>query len=69
VRILVKVKPGYHVQAIPVRNSNLIPITLELEPSGGVRPNRTAYPPGKLFRLAEGSKDLVVYDGAFFIES
>lgn len=68
-RIQVRVKPGYHVQANPVRNPSLIPITLELGPGDGVRPGRMVYPPGKLFRTAGGSEDLVVYDGAFFIES
>ena len=68
-RIQVRVKPGYHVQANPVRNANLIPITVELGPSGGVRPDRPVYPPSKPFRIADGSEDLVVYDDSFFIES
>lgn len=68
-RIQVRVKPGYHVQANPVRHASLIPITVELGPSEGVRPSRPVYPPSKLFRIAGGSEDLVVYDGAFFIES
>jgi hypothetical protein len=68
-RIQVGVKPGYHVQANPVRNASLIPITVELGPSDGVHPNPPGYPPSKLFRIAGGSEDLVVYDGSFFIES
>lgn len=67
-RIRVRVRPGYHVQANPVRNPSLVPITVELAPLGGVLPGPAVYPPGKLFRIAGGSEDLVVYDGLFFIE-
>ena len=35
----------------------------------GVLPGPSVYPPRKLFRIAGGSEDLVVYDGFFFIES
>jgi hypothetical protein len=69
VRVQVSVKPGYHVQANPVRNPSLIPITLELERAGDVLTGRPVYPPSKLFRIAGSAEDLVVYDGAFVIES
>jgi hypothetical protein len=56
------------VQANPVRNPSLVPITVELAPVGGALPGPAVYPPGKLFRIAGGSEDLVVYDGLFLIE-
>jgi hypothetical protein len=68
VRIEVRVTPGYHVQANPVRNPSLVPITVELAPVGGVLPGRAVYPPSKVFRIVGGSEDLVVYDGIFFIQ-
>ena len=69
VRLEVSVKPGYHVQANPVRNPSLIPITLELAGAGEVLPGGPVYPPSKLFRIAGSAEDLVVYDGTFVIEA
>ncbi len=65
--IEVTVKKGYHVQANPVRDENLIPTHLEMKPDKGVIPDRPIYPAGKSFRLKGTSEDLSTYDGTFVI--
>lgn len=65
--IQVRVKPGYHVQANPVENSSLIPITLKIDPAAGVTVGRPVYPTAKRIRLPGDDHDLVVYDGEFTI--
>lgn len=61
------VKPGYHVQANPVENPSLIPITLTIEPVEGISVGTPHYPRAKRLRLADDDQDLVVYDGTFVI--
>jgi DsbC/DsbD-like thiol-disulfide interchange protein len=65
VSVQVVVKPGYHVQANPVENPSLIPITLKMEPVGSVFVGEPIYPAPKRIRLAGDTQDLVVYDGTF----
>lgn len=65
--IQVRVKPGYHVQANPVENASLIPITLKIDPAAGVTVGRPVYPTAKRIRLPGDDHDLVVYDGEFTI--
>ena len=65
--IEVTVKKGYHVQANPVRDENLIPTRLEMKPHKGIIPDRPIYPAGKSFRLKDTSEDLSTYDGTFVI--
>jgi DsbC/DsbD-like thiol-disulfide interchange protein len=61
------VKPGYHVQANPVENPSLIPITLKMDAAGSVSVGEPLYPAAKRLRLPGDSQDLVVYDGTFVI--
>jgi hypothetical protein len=61
------VKRGYHVQANPVENPSLIPITLTIEPVESLSIGTPLYPRPKRLRLAGDDQDLVVYDGAFVI--
>lgn len=63
----VVVKPGYHVQANPVENPNLIPITLKIDGANGISVGEPFYPTAKRLRLPGDSQDLVVYDGSFAI--
>ena len=58
---------GYHVQANPVENPSLIPITLKIDPAAGVTVGRPVYPTAKRIRLPGDDHDLVVYDGEFTI--
>lgn len=66
-RIEVRVKAGYHVQANPVLNPFLIPVTLEMKSAAGVTAGVPVYPPAKRMRLAGSEEDLAVYDGRFVI--
>lgn len=68
VRVGVRVKPGYHVQANPVLDPALIPITLTMERAEGFELGAPRYPAAKRFRLQGAQDELVVLDGAFSIE-
>jgi DsbC/DsbD-like thiol-disulfide interchange protein len=61
------VKPGYHVQANPVENPSLIPITLKMDAAESVSVGEPLYPAPKRLRLPGDTQDLVVYDGTFVI--
>ena len=65
--VKVVVKSGYHVQANPVENPSLIPITLKMDAAGSVSAGEPLYPPPKRLRLSGETQDLVVYDGTFVI--
>jgi len=67
VAIQIVVKPGYHVQANPVENPSLIPITLKVESDANISIGEPRYPAAKRIRLPGDSQDLVVYDGSFVI--
>jgi thiol:disulfide interchange protein DsbD len=67
ISIHLMVKPGYHVQANPVENPSLIPITLRIDPVESIFVGAPVYPRAKRLRLAGDDQDLVVYDGAFVI--
>lgn len=69
VRIEVQVRPGFHVQANPVLDPSLIPITLTLQGQPGVGVGRAVYPHAKRFRLSGATDELVVYDGRFHIQA
>ena len=63
----VVVNPGYHVQANPVENPSLIPITLKIDGAKDISVGAPLYPAAKRLRLPGDSQDLVVYDGSFAI--
>ena len=67
IAVQVTVKPGYHVQANPVENPSLIPITLKIDGAGDLSVGEPLYPTAKRLRLPGDSQDLVVYDGTFAI--
>lgn len=67
-RVDVRVKSGYHVQANPVLDPALIPITLAMEPAQGFDLGAPRYPGARRFRLQGAQDDLVVLDGTFSIE-
>jgi DsbC/DsbD-like thiol-disulfide interchange protein len=67
IALQVVVKPGYHVQANPVENPSLIPITLQMDGATGISVGEPLYPTAKRLRLPGDSQDLVVYDGSFAI--
>jgi hypothetical protein len=65
--VTVQVRAGYHVQANPVLNPQLIPIVLKVLPAAGLSPGKPAYPAGTRIRLRGSSEDLAVLDGYFEI--
>jgi DsbC/DsbD-like thiol-disulfide interchange protein len=67
IALKIVVKPGYHVQANPVENPSLIPITLKIDGAGDLSVGEPLYPTAKRLRLPGDSQDLVVYDGTFAI--
>ena len=67
IALQVVVKPGYHVQANPVENPSLIPITLKVEAGDNASVGEPLYPASKRMRLPGDNQDLVVYDGSFVI--
>jgi len=67
VAIRITVKSGYHVQANPVENPSLIPITLKMDPADNISLGDPLYPVAKRMRLPGDTQDLVVYDGTFAI--
>ena len=67
IALQVVVKPGYHVQANPVENPSLIPITLKMDAARSISVGEPVYPAPKRLRLPGDSQDLVVYDGSFVI--
>jgi hypothetical protein len=67
-RVELRVKPGYHVQANPVLDPALIPITLTMGQAEGFDLGAPRYPPATRFRLQGTQDDLVVLDGTFSIE-
>ena len=67
IALQVVVKPGYHVQANPVENPSLIPITLKIDGAKDITVGEPIYPTAKRLRLPGDNQDLVVYDGSFAI--
>ena len=66
-RLTVTVKNGYHVQANPASEPNLIPLRLEMKSDSRVRAGQPIYPSGKPYRLTGAESDLSIYDGTFEI--
>ena len=65
--VQVIVRPGFHVQANPVRNRFLKPIVLEVPSTRVVATGAPIYPPNKILRLEGSDEDLVIYHGTFSI--
>jgi hypothetical protein len=67
-RVTVTIAPGYHVQANPVLNPALIPLTLKVPAMPSISVGKPVYPPARRMRLAGSDEDLVIYDGTFVVE-
>ncbi len=61
--VTVKIDPVFHIQANPVAQPNLIPTTIDFPETEGIVLEGVTYPEGKVFRLENSDKDLMVYDG------
>ena len=67
IKVAVKVREGYHIQAHKVDDEFLVPTTIVIVDAGSLSIVGMKFPPGKKFKL-EGSSDfLYVYDGNFRI--
>ncbi len=61
--VTVKIDPVFHIQANPVIQPNLIPTTIDFPEQEGIVLEGVTYPEGKIFRLENSDKDLMVYGG------
>jgi hypothetical protein len=62
--IVLRVDPGYHVNANPASNEYLIPTRIAFE---GIAPERISYPPPVPFKPAFSDEPINVYEGAIVI--
>lgn len=63
VAVVVKIRPGFHLNANPASQDYLIPTTLEAELPPGFRALETRYPRGVLRRFKFSPEKLSVYEG------
>lgn len=67
--VTLTVKPGFHVQANPAANPQLVATTLTLpEPKDGVTLGPVDYPPGQPYRLRGSDKTLSTYSGSVTLQ-
>ena len=64
VLITLRIDPGYHVNANPASNEDLIPTSIAFEEA---TPERIAYPPALLFKPAFTEEPIKVYQGTVTI--
>ena len=62
--VTVKVNDGFHVQANPASQRQLIATELALEPPAGLETGKPLYPPGKPWKL-QGTMEISTYSGLF----
>lgn len=67
-RIELEVADGFHVQANPAAQPNLVPVRLVISVVPGLTVGSPRYPPGVRFRLQGADSDLAVYAGRFEVE-
>jgi thiol:disulfide interchange protein DsbD len=65
--IVLNVMKGFHIQANPASNPQLIATTLTVEPSENLTAGAPVYPPGKAYRLAATGTEVMTYDGKILI--
>lgn len=62
-RLTVRIALGFHIQANPPSQPQLIPALLELEADDGVELGPPVYPLGRPYRLHGATEDLSTYEG------
>jgi len=67
IRVDVKIKDGFHIQANKLQNEFLIPTTLKIVAHNNLKTGKQFFPPVKRFRLQGTSDSLDVFDGSFEI--
>jgi DsbC/DsbD-like thiol-disulfide interchange protein len=63
-RVIVRIRPGFHVQANPAAEEFLVPLTVELPERPPVRVGLPIYPAGRPHRLRGATGHLLTYEGA-----
>ena len=63
VKIAIRVKDGFHIQANKLTDESLIPTTLMIDSTEGILPGKSTYPPAKKYKLEGTDTFLDVYDG------
>ena len=62
-RMIVRIRPGFHVQANPAAEEFLVPLTVELSERPPVKLGLPVYPAGRLHRLRGATGDLLTSAG------
>ena len=62
-KLSLKIAKGFHVQANPAVSKNYIPTTVTVDQVPGVVWGEPKYPPGKPYKMAKASSEILVYDG------
>ena len=66
--ITLKIVDGYHVNANPPSESNLIPTKVELKAANGISAEKPVYPPGASRKFPFSQKPVAVYDNQVTIQ-
>ena len=67
--VVVRVAPGFHINAARPADPNLIPTRLEFAPGPGLAVEGISYPAPQVARLAFSDKPVRVYDGEVVIRA
>ena len=62
-RVIVRIRPGFHVQANPAAEEFLVPLTVALSERPPVRVGLPVYPAGRPHRLRGATGHLLTYEG------
>jgi thiol:disulfide interchange protein DsbD len=60
--VVLKIRPGFHINARPASEEYLIPTELRVEPPAGLHAGEIAYPKGQLHSFAFTKTQLSVYE-------
>jgi DsbC/DsbD-like thiol-disulfide interchange protein len=63
IAVIVKIRPGFHINAHEVNLDYLIPTEVEVQPPQGLRSRGFSYPPGVLRKFRFSPNKLLVYEG------
>jgi uncharacterized protein len=63
VAVILKIRPGYHINNDAPADEFLVPTTLVFDESQGAEVLEIAYPPGRRSRFTYSQAELIVYDG------
>lgn len=63
IAVIVKIRPGFHINGHEVSFDYLIPTEVEVQPPQGLRSRGFSYPPGVLRKFRFSPNKLLVYEG------